>query len=123
MPWELNSDRPLYTQLVEQVELRILTGIYPPGTRLPSVRELAQDAAVNPNTMQRALVQLEEAGLVTSHRTSGRFVTDDTDRIAQARHHLARDQIEHFLDSMRKLGYQPSDALGLLTGMIKETQP
>lgn len=120
MPWELNSDRPIYAQLVEQVELRILSGIYPPGSRLPSVRDMAQEAAVNPNTMQRALAQLEEAGLLVTQRTSGRQVTEDTGMIAQTRDRLAKEQIEQFLENMRKLGYEPKDTLGLVTGMLEE---
>lgn len=120
MPWELQSDRPIYTQLVEQVELRILGGVYPPGGRLPSVRDMAQEAAVNPNTMQRALAQLEEAGLLVTQRTSGRSVTEDTQMITQARERLAKEQIEQFLENMRKLGYEPKDTLGMVNGMLEE---
>lgn len=120
MPWKLNSDRPIYAQLVEQVELRILSGAYPPGSRLPSVRDMAQEAAVNPNTMQRALAQLEEAGLLVTQRTSGRQVTEDTGMIAQARERLAKEQIEQFLENMRKLGYEPKETLGLVNGMLEE---
>ncbi len=120
MPWELNSDRPIYAQLVEQMELRILTGIYPPGSRLPSVRDIAQEAAVNPNTMQRALAQLEEAGLLVTHRTSGRSVTEDANMITQARERLAKEQIELFLENMRKLGFEPRDTLTLVADMLKE---
>ena len=120
MPWELLSDRPIYTQLVEQVELRILGGVYPPGGRLPSVRDMAQEAAVNPNTMQRALAQLEEAGLLVTQRTSGRSVTEDTQMITQARERLAKEQIEQFLENMRKLGYEPKDTLGMVNGMLEE---
>ena len=120
MPWELQSDRPLYTQLVEQVELRILSGVYPPGRRLPSVRDMAQEAAVNPNTMQRALAQLEESGLLISQRTTGRSVTEDEQMITEARERLAKEQIEQFLENMRKLGYEPENTLGLINGMLKE---
>ena len=120
MPWELNSDRPIYAQLVEQMELRILTGIYPPGSRLPSVRDIAQEAAVNPNTMQRALAQLEEAGLLVTHRTSGRSVTEDATMITQARERLAKEQIELFLANMRKLGFESRETLNLVADMLKE---
>ena len=120
MPWELNSDRPIYAQLVEQMELRILTGIYPPGSRLPSVRDIAQEAAVNPKTMQRALAQLEEAGLLVTHRTSGRSVTEDATMITQARERLAKEQIELFLANMRKLGFESRETLNLVADMLKE---
>ncbi len=79
--WEFQSDRPIYTQLVEQIKLRIISGIYKPGDKLPSVRDFAQEASVNPNTMQRALAELEKDGLVYSQRTSGRFITEDIEMI------------------------------------------
>jgi GntR family transcriptional regulator len=65
MPWDIQTDRPIYIQLMEQIQLKICSGIYPPGSRLPSVRDLAQEASVNPNTMQRALAELEAAGFCT----------------------------------------------------------
>ena len=71
MAWELNADRPVYTQILEIIQTRIISGIYAPGSRLPSVRELAAEASVNPNTMQRAFVELEKSGLVTTQRGSG----------------------------------------------------
>ena len=97
MGWELKTDRPIYAQLIEQIELRICAGIYPPGSRIPSVRDLAQEASVNPNTMQRALAKLEEDGLLYSHRTSGRFVTEDTEMIRKTRNKLAKEQVQVFL--------------------------
>ena len=81
MPWNLDPQRPIYAQIIERVQLDIVTGHYAPGSRLPSVRELAAQAAVNPNTMQRALSELEGSGLIYAQRTSGRFVTEDTARI------------------------------------------
>ena len=78
MPWNLDSSRPIYTQLVERIQLDILAGKYQPGARLPSVRDLASEAGVNPNTMQKALAELERENLVHSARTSGRFITEDT---------------------------------------------
>ena len=81
MPWDLKSDRPIYIQLIEEIQLRIFSGEYPPGSKLPSVRDIAQEASVNPNTMQRALSKLEEDGLVITHRTSGRTITEDVEMI------------------------------------------
>ena len=89
MAWELSAQRPIWSQLVEQIQLRIVTGRYPAGSRLPSVRELAADASVNPNTMQRALSQLEADGLVCSQRTSGRFVTEQEETIMELKKTLA----------------------------------
>ena len=81
MPWNLDSDRPIFLQIIEKIQLDIVSGIYQPGDKLPSVRELAQEASVNPNTMQKALSELERTGLVYSQRTSGRFITEDTSMI------------------------------------------
>ena len=77
MRWEFSNDAPIYTQLIQQIKVGIVAGVFPPGERLPSVRELATEAGVNPNTMQRALAELERDGLVYSQRTAGRFVTED----------------------------------------------
>jgi DNA-binding transcriptional regulator YhcF (GntR family) len=77
MNWQFDNDMPIYSQLVGQIKQRIVAGVFPPGERLPSVRDLATDAGVNPNTMQRALQELERNGLVFSQRTAGRFVTED----------------------------------------------
>ena len=94
MAWNLQSDRPIYAQLVDQIQRMIVTGIFPAGSRLPSVRELAAEAAVNPNTMQRALVKLEEDGLLYTQRTSGRYVTEETERIMEVKRALAEELIE-----------------------------
>ena len=79
MAWNLDSDRPIYAQLLERIELQIVSGTYGPGDKLPSVRELAAEASVNPNTMQKAFAELERSGLIVTKRTSGRFVTEDKD--------------------------------------------
>ena len=94
-----------------------MTGVYAPGTRLPSVRELASEASVNPNTMQKALSELENSGLVYSERTSGRFVTDDRSRIEEAKKELARENVEAFFDAMEKLGYGKEEAFSLASRM------
>ena len=77
MAWDIRADRPVYLQLVEYLQTAVVTGEYPPGSRIPPVRELAGQAGVNPNTMQRALAELETQGLVETHRTSGRTVTEN----------------------------------------------
>lgn len=105
MAWDLKSDRPIYAQLIEQIQLRVVTGQYPAGAKLPSVRELAFDASVNPNTMQRALAQLELEGLLFSQRTSGRFVTDNEEKIMQTKNDLAVGLVKKFISDMSRLGY------------------
>ena len=89
MPWNLDSARPIYLQIIERVQMDIVTGHYQPGDKLPSVRDLAQEAAVNPNTMQKALSELERSGLIYSQRTSGRFITEDKELIHQMKQELA----------------------------------
>ena len=81
MSWNFTNDRPIYMQIMEKIQLKIICGYYKPGEKLPSVRDIASEAAVNPNTMQKALTELEKTGLVFSKRTSGRFITEDSDMI------------------------------------------
>ena len=119
MAWVFKDGLPIYTQLLEQIQARIVTGQYKPGDRLPSVRELAADSGVNPNTMQRALSELERLGLVYSQRTSGRMITDDTEKIEQMRKTLAKETIQEFLQSMATLGFNTEEVVTLLT---KETK-
>jgi DNA-binding transcriptional regulator YhcF (GntR family) len=114
MAWEIKNDRPIYLQLMEQLKLFILSGIYAAGSRLPSVRELAGEASVNPNTMQKALSELEREGLVYTNRTSGRFITEDTAMIEKLKFDLAREQIESFLKQMEKLGFSREEILEFL---------
>ena len=114
MSEQFDSSRPIYAQLVERLKARILAGTYPPGGHLDSVRDLAAAAGVNPNTMQRALAQLETEGLVRTERTSGRYVTEDTELIEQLRTEAARKLAEEFLVKMRGIGYSPAQAAALL---------
>ena len=114
MKWSFNDSAPIYAQLVEQLTLGIVRGEYPSGGRMPPVRELAMEAGVNPNTMQRALGELERLGLVYSQRTSGRFVTEDVARIDGAKRELAERQIGAFLRAMDALGYRPEEIPDLI---------
>ncbi len=120
MPWDLKSDRPIYTQLIEHIELRIFSGVYPLGSKLPSGRDMAQEAEVNPNTMQRALVKLEEDGLIITHRTSGRSITEDARMIEMAKNKLAQDQISEFLGKMQLMGFEQTEILTIINNMVKE---
>ena len=122
MSWDLKSDRPVYSQLIDQIGIRIFSGKYAPGSKLPSVRELAQEAAVNPNTMQKALSILEEDGLLYTNRTSGRFITEDTKMIQQAKQRLAQQQISEFLEKMKNLGFGKTEILSIITEMLEEAK-
>ena len=114
MKWQFSNDAPIYTQLIEQIQVGIVAGAFPPGERLPSVRDLATEAGVNPNTMQRAFAELERDGLVYSQRTAGRFVTEDRAMIEQTKKALAECHIKQFLESMDQLGFQRDEVISLL---------
>lgn len=120
MAWELNSDRPIYAQIVEKLITRIVSGYYPAGEKLPSVRELAAEAGVNPNTMQKAFAQLEQGGLIVTMRTSGRVVTEETELITQAKEAIAKDEIAHFLEKMNQLGIDADQTIHLIQQVLKE---
>lgn len=114
MAWNLDSDRPIYAQLVERIQMQIVSGCYPPGGKLPSVREFAGIAAVNPNTMQKAFSELERSGLIVTQRTNGRMVTEDKALIDRVRHSMARQHVDHFSNRMKELGYTREQILELL---------
>lgn len=112
--WHLTNDRPVFIQIMEKLKRDIVTGSYRPGDKLPSVRELAGEAAVNPNTMQRAFSELEREGLVYTKRTNGRFITEDLSMISQLKEQMALDAISQFLNSMQQLGFSGKETLALL---------
>lgn len=120
MPWNLDNNRPIYLQLMEKIQKDIVSGVYAPGDKLPSVRELALEAAVNPNTMQKALSELERSGIVHSKRTSGRFITEDAVMLRQLKNELAESHIRDFFESMSQLGFSKTEALKLISETLKE---
>ena len=104
MSWEFQDHLPIYAQLMDTLKRRIVTGRYLPGEKLPSVRELAAEAGINPNTVQRAFADLEREGLIYTQRTAGKFVTEDAAAVAAARRSLAEAQTRQYLAAMRALG-------------------
>ena len=114
MDWKFTDDRPIWQHLTEQLTLRILKGQYPPGERLPAVRELAAQAGVNPNTMQRALAQLEQEGLAKADRTAGRLVTQDIGVLEAIQMREAKTVIQDYFEAMASLGYTRERAVSLL---------
>ena len=116
MIWSFVPDRPIYLQLQEILKLSIVSGVHPPGAKLPAVRDLAIEAAVNPNTVQRALTELEREGLVYAQRTSGRFVTEDTEVIRKMKNELAMEIVDAFLEKMSAIGYGAGEAAAMITG-------
>ena len=120
MAWELDADRPIYAQLVERIRMQIVSGYYQPGGKLPSVRELAATAAVNPNTMQKAFVELERTGLIITQRTNGRNVTEDEELIAGVKQGMAREHMEVFFSKMKELGFTKEEIRALVDGEIMQ---
>ena len=120
MLWQFSGDAPIYSQLIEQIKVGIVSGVFPPGERLPSVRDLATEAGVNPNTMQRALTELERDGLVYSQRTAGRFVTEDETMIQAAKRGLAQRHVKSFIEAMSRLGFRQEEIVALLKQEIEE---
>lgn len=119
MTWHLDNDRPIYLQLMERIQMDIISGKYGPGDKLPSVRELALEASVNPNTMQKALAELERSGLVYSQRTSGRFITEDEELMEELRREQAAKYLEEFFTNMRHLGLQDEEIRILFEDAMK----
>ena len=114
MAWQFDSGRPIYTQLLEQIRILIISGRYPAGSKLPSVRDLAAESSVNPNTMQRALAELERSGLIYSQRTSGRFVTEDEELVKKMKESIGQEKILTFFHEMEQLGYGAEEIIEII---------
>ena len=114
MSWEFQDHLPTYAQLMDTLKRRIITGRYLPVEKLPSVRELAAEAGINPNTVQRAFSELEREGLIYTQRATGKYVTENADEIKSARQALAKTQVAEFLSNMQSLGYSVGDVIVLL---------
>jgi len=109
-----DNERPIYVQLVEKIRLEIISGRLKSGERLLSVRELALTARVNPNTMQKALVELEDEGLVYTERTNGKFVTENAELIEKIKNELAKEKVNNYLNDMKNIGITYEEALKYL---------
>ena len=114
MEYQFTNDKPIYLQLIDYFKSQIISGELPEGSRLDSVRDLAVKAQVNPNTMQKALSELERMGLVRTERTSGRFITDDKEKIKAMKEELAKSEIEIFLEKMKSLGFDKSEVIKII---------
>lgn len=122
MAWILDDTRPIYLQIEDLIKTNIIADVYQPGQKLPSVRDLAAEASVNPNTMQKALTELERSGLVYTQRTSGRFITEDISKMTELKEQLAREQIQLFLKNMEQLGLSRDDIRRLLEKEWREEE-
>ena len=110
MEWYIDGERPIWIQLKEQLAKLIVSGRYQCGDKMPSVRELAKEAGVNPNTMQRALAALDQEGLTATSRTAGRKVTENAEKLDQCRSEFAHTILERYLSDMAELGYTKTQA-------------
>jgi DNA-binding transcriptional regulator YhcF (GntR family) len=109
MSWDFKKGIPIYSQIIRKLELDLLSGKYQVGEKLPSVRDLAMEANVNPNTMQRALVEMERSGLIYSERTTGRFVTLEQKRIDDLKDELSKEYFDQFFESLYSLGFSDKE--------------
>ena len=119
MEFNFDNDRPIYIQLVEQLRIGILTSTFGIGEKIPSVRELAMLAKVNPNTMQKALAELEDEKLIYTERTNGKFVTEDVKLIKKIRDNLAKEKAREFFSAMKKIGMDEIETIDYLRELIK----
>ena len=122
MPWDISSEKSVYLQLIDIIKQKIMSGEYQPGQRMPSVRELAADAAVNPNTMQRALTELEREGLLYTQRTNGRFVSEDAGMIEGIRMSGVEQKARDFYREMVQNGLSADEIRRLLEKAIAEAE-
>lgn len=114
MNYIFDNERPIYIQLVELIRTDIVSGKYEKGSKLPSVRELALTMKVNPNTMQKALVELENEKLIYTERTNGKYVTEDEKKLEKIKKHLAQEKVNNYLNSMKSIGINYENALSYL---------
>ena len=119
MAWKFDNNIPIYIQISNIIKLQIVTKQLKSGDKLPTVRDLAETAGVNPNTVQRALSDLETEGFVYSVRTTGRFVTDNVDLIQRTRVELAQNELVTFVSNMLNLGFEESELVAQLEGFLK----
>lgn len=122
MGWNLSADKPIYLQLMEHVQQDILSCMYKSGDKLPSVRDLALEAGVNPNTMQKALTELEREGIVYSQRTAGRFVTEDQEMLKKLKKERASSYIKELINNLLAMGLEKKEILAFVEAMIEEDQ-
>lgn len=114
MNYIFDNERPIYIQLVEIIRIEIVFGKFKKGQRMPSVRELALIMKVNPNTMQKALAELENEQLIYTERTNGKYVTEDEELIEKIKRKLAKEIIDNYLNNMKKIGIDYDSAVKYL---------
>jgi len=114
MAWQFSSDKPVYLQIAERIRRAVLAGRYPSGSQIPTVRQLALEAAVNPNTVQHALAELENEGIIIARGTIGRYVTEDRQVLENCRKRLAEELVYGFLESMAQLSISEEQIIAMI---------
>ena len=119
MPIEFDNNLPIYLQIMTHLKRQIVTGVLQPGDKVPAVRELAAELTINPNTVQRALSELEREGTVESRRGLGRYVTSEEGKIMAIKKEMAGELLERFIGGMRELGFQGSDIAAIVADAVR----
>ena len=122
MPWNFDNSSPIYLQIIQEMKRKIIRKELSPGEKLPSVRDLAKEAGVNPNTMQKALSELEAAGLIETERTTGKFVTGDTKLISILREDYLKEKLGPFMSELHSLGLNEEELVTLIRKHYKEAK-
>lgn len=114
MEYIFDNERPIYIQLVEILRIEIISGKLVKGQKLLSVRELALKMKVNPNTMQKALAELESKKLIYTERTNGKYVTEDEKLIEEVKRQLAKEKVNNYINSMQSIGISYEESIRYL---------
>ncbi len=119
MAWFFSNDKPIFQQIVDIIIINIIKGVYPLGSRLDTVRELAIEAGVNPNTMQRALAEIEHTGIIYTRRGDGRYVTDDEGIINSFKNKYVEEYTKRYIESLNNLGLDNSQIINAVNDLLK----
>lgn len=122
MPWNFDNSIPIYLQIIQEMKRKIIRKELARGEKLPSIRDLAKEAGVNPNTMQKALTELETSGLIETERTTGKYVTDDKEQISLLREEYLRERLAPFLKELSSLGIEEEELISLIRKHYKEAK-
>lgn len=122
MPWNFDNSIPIYLQIIQEMKRKIIRKELAPGEKLPSIRDLAKEAGVNPNTMQKALTELETSGLIETERTTGKYVTDNKEQISLLREDYLRERLEPFMKELSSMGLEEEELVSLIRKHYKEAK-
>ncbi|CAM4282963.1 GntR family transcriptional regulator [Saccharibacillus endophyticus] len=122
MTIEFDNNLPIYLQIMNYIKLQIVTGKLGPGEKIPSVRELASELKINPNTIQRTFQELEREGVAESKRGLGRFVTSEDEKIMSIKKEMASDLLQRFIGGMKELGFDNDNIVKIVAESVKDEQ-